>query len=166
MIVLPKKIYLTAIGKHWRVSYVHVPGKLELVEFPRCKLVVYGKNYSKRAAIRLLIKWVKLKAQKYLSAMSVKLNRKIKVKYKKLRVRALIAGWGCCVSDKTFSLNYNLIFMPPLLVRHIIIHELCHIRYLDHSPRFWKEVAKYDKSWKKNKESLYDADIHIPKWAM
>ncbi len=166
MIKLPKKIYLTAMGKHWSVSYAHTPGKLALIEFPHCKLVIYGKHHSKRAVIKFLLKWVKFKSLGYLSALSIKLNRKIKVKYKKLRVRPLTAGWGRCASDKTISLNYYLIFLPPMLVRHLIIHELCHIRYLDHSPQFWKEVAKYDKGWKKNKESLYVADIYIPKWAM
>lgn len=166
MIILPKKIHLAAPGKHWKVAYFHTPGKLAMIEQPERKLVIYGKHYSKRAAIELLKKWIKLKSQEYLSTRTVKLNHKTNVKYKKLRVRPLKTGWGNCSSDKTISLNYLSIFLPPTLVRHLIIHELCHIRYLDHSPQFWEEVAKFDRHWKKNKRALHEADSYVPNWVL
>jgi predicted metal-dependent hydrolase len=166
MIILPKKIQLTATGKSWRVSYLHTPGKLAMLELPQRKLVIYGKRYSKRAVIKLLIKWIKIKAKEHLTALTIKLNEKVKVRYKKLRVRSLQTGWGNCSSDKTISLNYSVVFLPPILVRHLIIHELCHIRHLDHSEQFWNEVAKYDKRWKRNKVALHKAGIHIPDWVI
>ena len=166
MVTLPKKIHLTALGKHWKISHIHSPGKLAMIEQPERKLVIYGMHYSKRAAIRLLLKWIKLKSQDYLSMQTLKFNCKTNVKYKKLRVRPLKTGWGNCSSDKTISLNYLSIFLPPTLLRHLIIHELCHIRYLDHSPQFWEEVAKFDRNWKKNKIALHEADVYIPKWVL
>ena len=166
MVVLPKTIYLRAMGKRWKVSYIHTPGKLSLIEHPYRKLVVYGKNYSKRAAIKLLNKWIKIKSEEFLVALLIKLNRKIKANYKKLRIHSLKLEWGSYSSTKLLSLNYTLIFLPPTLVKHIIIHELCHIRYMDHSPAFWKELAKFDKNWKKNKKALHDADMHIPEWSI
>lgn len=167
MIVLPKKIYLTAIGKEWKVSYHHTtPCKLTLVEYPHRKLVLYGKRYSKRAAMKLITRWIKLKSKIYLSALVIHFNRKIKAKYAKLRIHSLIMEWGSYSSKKVLGLNYKLIFLPPSLVKHLIIHELCHTRHLNHSPEFWKEVEKYDRNWKRNKMKLYAADIHIPEWVI
>jgi len=164
MIILPKKIYLTAMKKHWKVSYVQSSGKLIIIEHPHRELVLYGKNYSKRAALHLLIRWVKLKSHDYLSELLNQLNRKVKVNYKKLIVRSQEAQWGSYSSSKTISLNYQLIFLPPTLVKYTIFHELCHVRCLDHSEKFWRELKKFDRHWKKNRKALVDADNYIPVW--
>lgn len=166
MLILPKSIYLAALKERFKIAYVRAPGKLMLVELPRRRLVVYGKRYAKRDAIKLLIKWTKRKSKNYLISLLTKLNRKIKAKLNKIRIHGLQTEWGSCSSERQISLNYKLIFLPPTLVHHLIIHELCHLRYLNHSPKFWKEVAKYDKNWNKNKVLLYTGDIHIPRWVI
>jgi predicted metal-dependent hydrolase len=141
MITLPKVIVLAAMKKQWKVSYIHSPGALVLIEHPHRELVVYGKRYSKRAALQLINRWVKLKAATYLTELIDKLNRKVKVTFKKLVV------------------------LTPILTRHVVVHELCHVRVMSHSEKFWNEVAKFDKSWQKNKKALNQADCYIPKWA-
>lgn len=166
MVTLPRKIYLTATGKHWKVSYLQNSGEVTLVEYPYRRIIIYGKNYSKRTAITLLNKWIKIKSKEFLTALLSKLNKKIKASYKKLRIHSLKLEWGSYSSSGILSLNYALIFLPPALVKHVIIHELCHIEHPDHSPAFWNELAKYDKSWKKNQKALQDAASHVPHWVI
>jgi len=166
MIVLPKKIYLTAVDKHWRVSYIRTPGPLTIIELPYRKLAVYGNRYSKHAAIHMINKWVMLKSKEYLTGLLTKINRRIGVTYKKLRIHALKTEWGSFSSKQILGLNYMLIFLPPRLVRYIIIHELCHAHHLDHSNAFWKVVAKYDKNWKKHQNAVLTADALVPNWVV
>ena len=166
MIILPRKIYLTAINKYWKVSYIHSPGKLTLLEQPHRVLVLYGKRYSKRAALQLISKWVRLKSQAYLTKLLIKLSHQTKINYKKLIIRSQKSQWGSCSSTKVISLNYKLIFLPPSLVKHLILHELCHIPRLNHSKKFWEELEKYDKNWKDNKKALYHAVSYLPEWVI
>lgn len=49
--------------------------------------------------------------------------------------------WGSCGRDGTISLNWRLVLMPPAVRDYVLIHELMHLRRLDHSPAFWKLVA-------------------------
>lgn len=63
--------------------------------------------------------------------------------YGKIAVRFQRRRWGSCSRTKNLSLNAQLLFLSPDEVRYILIHELCHTRVMDHSPRFWREVAKY-----------------------
>ena len=49
--------------------------------------------------------------------------------------------WGSCSTSKTISLNWRLIQAPPHVREYIIIHELMHLREMNHSPRFWAHVA-------------------------
>ncbi len=49
--------------------------------------------------------------------------------------------WGSCGRDGKISLNWRLVLMPPAVRDYVLIHELMHLRRLDHSPAFWKLVA-------------------------
>lgn len=165
MITLPKKVYLRAMGKHWKIAYVSSVGKLIIIEQPGRQLVVYGKRYSKRAALHLIARWVRLKAHDFLQELVNECNRKVRVDYGELVTRSHESQWGSYSSSKTISLNYKLIFLPKALVKHIVFHELCHVNHLSHSKKFWQAVAKYDRNWKRNREELDYADSFIPDWA-
>ncbi|MBI3492276.1 MAG: M48 family metallopeptidase [Acidobacteria bacterium] len=49
--------------------------------------------------------------------------------------------WGSCSSRGHICLNWRLVTMPDWVRDYVLIHELMHLKRLDHSPRFWKLVA-------------------------
>jgi predicted metal-dependent hydrolase len=49
--------------------------------------------------------------------------------------------WGSCGRDGKISLNWRLILMPPAVRDYVLIHELMHLKRLDHSPAYWRLVA-------------------------
>lgn len=62
----------------------------------------------------------------------------------RLRTRHMKTRWGVCnKSSMTVTLNTELIHKDVSLIDYVIIHELCHFKYMDHSKYFWMEVEKY-----------------------
>ena len=62
----------------------------------------------------------------------------------KLRIRRMKTRWGVCnKSSMTVTLNTELIHKDVTLIDYVIIHELCHFKYMNHSESFWTEVEKY-----------------------
>jgi predicted metal-dependent hydrolase len=61
---------------------------------------------------------------------------------KHIVIRNQRSRWGSCSCNGTISLNWRLIQLPDHVRDYIIIHELMHLRELNHSPRFWQEVEK------------------------
>lgn len=62
----------------------------------------------------------------------------------RLRTRHMKTRWGVCnKSSMTVTLNTELIHKDISLIDYVIIHELCHFKYMDHSKEFWNEVEKY-----------------------
>jgi len=61
---------------------------------------------------------------------------------KRVSVRNQRTRWGSCSRRGTISLNWRLIQAPPFVRDYLIFHELAHLREMNHSPRFWREVEK------------------------
>src|ERR1043165_7056650 len=59
---------------------------------------------------------------------------------RRVTVRNQRSRWGSCSRRGTISLNWRIIQAPPSVRDYIILHELCHLREMNHSTRFWREV--------------------------
>ena len=62
--------------------------------------------------------------------------------------------WGSCSGKKSVNFAWRLVFCPPEVIDYVIIHELCHIRHMNHSAAFWSLVAQYDSMYKTHKQWL------------
>lgn len=69
-------------------------------------------------------------------------------------VRDQTTRWGSCSHSGTLSLNWRLILLPPLIHDHVILHELAHRLHMNHSDRFWNQLAQWDPDWKKHDREL------------
>ena len=61
---------------------------------------------------------------------------------RRVTVRNQSSRWGSCSRRGTISLNWRLIQSPPFVRDYIILHELMHLRQMNHSDRFWREVER------------------------
>jgi predicted metal-dependent hydrolase len=61
---------------------------------------------------------------------------------KRITIRGQKSRWGSCSRKGTISLNWRLVQTPPNVRDYILIHELMHLKVMNHSPEFWAEVAK------------------------
>jgi len=64
------------------------------------------------------------------------------VTFRRVTVRAQKTRWGSCSARGTLSLNWRLIQAPPFVLDYLIVHELMHLREMNHSARYWKRVAE------------------------
>ena len=85
---------------------------------------------------------------KLLEELSGSMNRQIKVtdgrgrvvespfSYNRLFLKNNVSNWGSCSTKRNINLNVNLVNLPEHLIRYVILHELCHLVYMNHGPRF------------------------------
>ncbi|WP_438273594.1 M48 family metallopeptidase [Nitrobacter sp.] len=87
-------------------------------------------DFLKREARRDLQK----AAQRYADMLDVKVKR--------LSIRDQSSRWGSCTSSGSLSFSWRLILAPPFVLDYLAAHEVAHLVEMNHSPRFWKVVAR------------------------
>lgn len=65
-----------------------------------------------------------------------------KFKYKSISIKNQKTRWGSCSRYGNLNFNCKIALLPEHLADYIIVHEVCHLRELNHSQRFWNLVAK------------------------
>ena len=56
--------------------------------------------------------------------------------YNNVRIKHNVSNWGSCSELGNINLNLNLMRVPEHLRDYVMLHELCHLRYMDHGPEF------------------------------
>ena len=72
----------------------------------------------------------------------------------KVRIREIKYAWGSCSSKKNITINMKLIKYDREIIRYVILHELCHIRYMNHSKEFWELVKMYMPNYNEIRKKL------------
>lgn len=68
---------------------------------------------------------------------------RIGVTYNRIAIKSQKTRWGSCSAKGNLNYNWHIIAADETLIDYIVIHELCHLRHLNHSPAFWKLVASH-----------------------
>ncbi len=83
-------------------------------------------------------------------------SRLVGVQYGCITIRNQKSKWGSCSSQGNLNFNCLLMLCPPEALDYVVIHELCHRKEMNHSPRFWAEVEKVDPDYKAHRKWLKD----------
>ncbi len=75
-------------------------------------------------------------------------------KYTSISINNPAGRWGSCSSKGRLNFNYRIKFLPSELAEYIVVHELCHLKQMNHSLRFWALVAKAFPNYQELRKTL------------
>ena len=83
-----------------------------------------------------------------------KYSKLLKIKPNKVRIKNLKYAWGSCSSKKNISINMKLANKNEKAIEYVVLHEMCHLKHMNHSKKFWNLVEKYMPEYKEYKKIL------------
>jgi hypothetical protein len=95
-------------------------------------------------------------ARAYINNKLLYFNQFYGFTYNRVSIKNHKSRWGSCSSKGNLNFNYKIIFLPENAFDYIIVHELCHLKELNHSKRFWDLVAKATPNYKDIRKQLKD----------
>jgi len=102
---------------------------------------------------------LKQRALALASARCEHFSRIYGLSYNKITIRAQKTRWGSCSRNGDLSFNYKIAALSQPLAEYIIVHELCHLREMNHSQRFWDLVARTIPAYQKARTELRSVAI-------
>lgn len=163
--LLPDAVELRAFDEGWPVEYRATDASGCRAHLDAGVLAVVGDIDDAGACLGALDRWLDRVARERLLPLLADVSADAGLPYASARVRRVRSRWGSCSARKTISLNRNLVFLPPHLVRTLMLHELVHTLVMDHSARFWGTLATYDPEALENRAQMREAGRFVPPWA-
>jgi predicted metal-dependent hydrolase len=159
---LPDEVNLTALTERVRLHFA-------AAERPRYReqhgvLTLRAPELNGQHCWPLLQDWLKKRARQVLPQLCMEAGEAIGLQPKRVHIRLQKTRWGSCSPTGTISLNAALLLRPTEELNYVLIHELCHLKHLNHSKRYWQLVGDYVPDWRELDHKLNQAWQTSPNW--
>jgi predicted metal-dependent hydrolase len=106
--------------------------------------------------------WLMRQARQIFSERLAHFAPQLGVQWHKLSLSSATTRWGSASSNGSIRLNWRLLHFKPAVMDYVVVHELSHLRVMDHSPRFWDTVRTIVPNYAELRGQLKDEGI--PRW--
>jgi predicted metal-dependent hydrolase len=100
--------------------------------------------------------WYKKQAEKIIPQCVEQIANSHNLSFSNITITSAERRWGSCTGRKTLNFSWRIIMLPPDIIEYIVLHELAHLKELNHSKNFWLEVKQMMPDYKKKKKWLRD----------
>jgi predicted metal-dependent hydrolase len=149
-------------GKNAAMAQLHTDAE-SLPGVPRLTLHIGLPHDASPERIRDAVQaWLMRQAKRLFEERLNVFAPQLGVRWTKLSLSNASSRWGSAGSDGAIRLNWRLIHFRQNVIDYVVVHELSHLRVMDHSPRFWSTVESIMPDYAQRKGMLKDEAI--PKW--
>lgn len=143
---------LPYLGKRIEIAVTKEERQRPAASLTDGRLLISLNNGANTAPI--LEKWFREQAKLVFTQKADAFKAIMRLSYKAILIRGQKTRWGSCSPTGNITLNWKLLMAPVEIVDYVIIHELAHRKYMNHSRRFWQFVERYCPRWKECRKWL------------
>jgi predicted metal-dependent hydrolase len=108
-----------------------------------------------------LEQWYRGEAARLINGKVDRLSSQMGTHCKRVVIRGQKTRWGSCSHKKNLSFNWKLIMAPEPVVDYVVVHELAHLKEMNHSKRFWELVAQHCDKWREYRKWLRQHEANL-----
>jgi predicted metal-dependent hydrolase len=110
---------------------------------------------------KIMKEWFRHEATSFIGQRTSEISRRIGAQYNHITIRSQKTLWGSCSAKRNLNFNWRLMMLSPEVIDYVIIHEVCHLKEMNHSAHFWQMVAAYCPQWWKHKAYLKRNSVYL-----
>lgn len=129
--------------EHRLIVSTHGSTHLGVIRDETDHTLTIGGSHQHEPLAPLLERWYRSEARRVIGHRVREYAAVLGVTYTRLTIRDGRSRWGSCSSLGGLNFSWRLILAPPATLDYVVIHELAHLRELNHSHRFWAIVAAH-----------------------
>ena len=100
------------------------------------------------------IRELKKRTEEIVTPLVERYANEMGVNYTKITITSAKKVFGSCTSKKHLNFSFRLSRYPFEAIEYVVVHELCHLKEMNHSPRFWALVERILPDYRKRREML------------
>lgn len=148
---------IKVLGKTYILKIIYSDEKRNKIyqdnQYIYCQLNDYIEN-EQESVKKLIDKYYKYIATQEVTSAMEDLQVRTGLVPKECNIKNLKATWGICSSKKKISINQNLMAYSRHTIEYVCLHEICHLKHMNHSKEFWNMVEYYMPDYKLAKKEL------------
>ncbi|SHK42527.1 M48 family metallopeptidase [Desulforamulus aeronauticus] len=151
------------LGKSYRVVTVFQPGAPQ-IEIVGDKIIIMLPQQNQVKIRDVLESWLRHQAREVIKQRLQFFSHKLNIKYNQVAIKDQKTRWGSCSSQGNLNFNYRLVMAPVPIIDYLVVHELAHLREMNHSKKFWLLVESVCPAYKAHRQWLkeHGAELTLP----
>lgn len=142
----------TYLGRNYRLKVIE--GDKNHIELKNGRFDATITNATQAQIKDMLTTWYMQHAEIKLIERVRRFQSRLGVSCQGIKVKTLRRQWGSCTKDAMINFNWKIIVAPMTIVDYVVVHELCHLKYNDHSKQYWKLLERVMPDYLEHKEWL------------
>ena len=150
------------LGKDYSLHFQEAPHKKLRIQISGNTLICTGQDFQAPKVIKAIQAWYKQRATEIIEDRVHHYSSIYGFKPKQIRIKSIKTRWGSCSSLGNLNFAWTLICFDLKVIDYVVVHELCHLKQMNHSPQFWRLVQGIVPDYKAQKRILRIKQHQIP----
>ena len=152
-----EKFQILGESYYLNIYYKDINNAILNVENEKIEIILplsYAEEDNTEQIKKMIDKMYYMIAEKEVESAMEKTRKMVGLAPEEYKIKKIKYAWGTCSSRKVITINQNLMMYSRKAIEYVILHEICHLKYMNHSKKFWEMVESYMPDYKEAEKEL------------
>lgn len=152
-----EKFQILGESYYLNIYYKDINNAILNVENEKIEIILplsYAEEDNTEQIKKMIDKMYYMIAEKEVESAMEKTRKMVGLAPEEYKIKKIKYAWGTCFSRKVITINQNLMMYSRKAIEYVVLHEICHLKYMNHSKKFWEMVESYMPAYKEAEKEL------------
>lgn len=152
-----EKFQILGESYYLNIYYKDINNAILNVENEKIEIILplsYAEEDNTEQIKKMIDKMYYMIAEREVESAMEKTRKMVGIAPEEYKIKKIKYAWGTCSSRKVITINQNLMMYSRKAIEYVVLHEICHLKYMNHSKKFWEMVESYIPDYKEAEKEL------------